>query len=102
MRFARAARLALGAACALAAFACRKSAAPAAGSVRGGPPRGDAVWFTDAAAAGDAGIEDRLARVSAAVFLPARRSHGRQRALGPSRERRPASSARARVRWSWS
>ncbi len=56
---------------ALGGFGCRKSSAPAAGSVRGGPPKGDAVWFTDVAAAGDAGIEDRLARIAAAVFLPA-------------------------------
>ncbi len=43
-----------------------------AGAASGGPPRGDAVWFTDAAALADPGIEDRLARLSAAaLFLPA-------------------------------
>ncbi len=69
MRSARLALLASAAAFAIAGFGCRKSAARD-GSARSGPPRGDAVWLTDAAAAGDAGIEDRLARVSAAVFLP--------------------------------
>jgi len=67
----RAAFLAGLAACVLGGLGCRRSATPAApGSVRVGPPKGDAVWFSDAAAAGDPGIEDRLARLSAAVFLP--------------------------------
>jgi hypothetical protein len=55
----------------LAIAACRRAHDGTAAG-KAGPPRGDAVWFTDAAAVAEPGIEDRLARVSAvAVFLPA-------------------------------
>lgn len=55
----------------LLAAGCRRApAAAAAGSTRA--PKGDAVWFADAAAAGEAGIEDSIRRIGAvAVFLPA-------------------------------
>ena len=55
------------------AGACRKGNETSSSAARpGGPPKGDAVWFTDTAGAIEAGMEERLARVSAtAVFLPA-------------------------------
>ncbi len=38
------------------------------------PPRGDVIWLVDPAAAGEAGLEQQLARLgSAALFLPAGR-----------------------------
>ncbi len=57
----------------VAGAACRRAPAgreAATGQVA--PPQGDTVWFTDAAAAGEPGFEDRLAGLGAvAVFLPA-------------------------------
>jgi hypothetical protein len=55
------------------AGACRKGEGTSSSATRpGGPPKGDAVWFTDPAGAIEAGMEERLARVpAAAVFLPA-------------------------------
>lgn len=58
----------------LLAAACRRGAEEsAAGASRpGGPPKGDAVWFTNPAGAIEPGMPERLARLSAAaVFLPA-------------------------------
>lgn len=55
--------------CAPAACSRRDAAAPPPE-----PPRGDAVWFTEATGAGDAGIEETLGRFRcAAVYLPVRR-----------------------------
>jgi hypothetical protein len=58
---------------ALLAAACgRKPEKDAAASRPGGPPKGDAVWFTDPAGALEPGMDERLMRLSAAaVFLPA-------------------------------
>jgi hypothetical protein len=59
-------------AAALAATACRKAEEPSAVGQPGGPPKGDAIWFADPAGAIEAGMAERLARLSAsAVFLPA-------------------------------
>lgn len=62
------------AAAGLLAAACRRGAEEsAAGASRpGAPPKGDAVWFTNPAGAIEPGMQERLARISAAaVFLPA-------------------------------
>jgi hypothetical protein len=68
----RVARFGLAAAVLLTA-ACRKGPETSSAAGRpGGPPRGDALWFADPAGAVEAGIEERLKRLSAAaVFLPA-------------------------------
>ena len=89
--------------------ACRKGneTSSSARAVRASPPKGDAVWFTDPAGAIEAGMEERLARVSAtAVFLPAGRTehsgraadiHGRlRRRPVPSRPLRSCSWSRER------
>ena len=60
-------------AAALLASSCGKGpeASSAAGRP-GGPPKGDAIWFANPAGAIEAGMDERLARLSAAaVFLPA-------------------------------
>ena len=50
---------------------CRK-VEESSGAARPKPPRGDAIWFADPAGAVEAGMDERLARLSAAaVFLPA-------------------------------
>ena len=56
---------------AVVASGCRR--APAPGSASGGlAPRGDAIWLSDPASAGQAGLEDSLQRMgAAALFLPA-------------------------------
>jgi hypothetical protein len=69
----RAVALVLAAAAAASGAGCRRASEHAlkAGGP-GEPPKGDAVWFTDAAALGDPALEDALAKVSAAaVFVPA-------------------------------
>jgi hypothetical protein len=58
-------------AAALLVVSCRKGTESSA-AARARPPRGDAVWFANPAGAVEAGMEERLARLSAAaVFLPA-------------------------------
>ena len=103
VRFARAARLALGAACALAAFACRKSAAPAAGCGPRRPPKGRRGLVhrrRGRRRRGDRGPARRGFRPRS--FCRAEKSRSRNGRWGLRAERRPAASARARVRWSWS
>lgn len=54
------------------AAACRKAAAPvSAAEAARQPPKGDVIWLLDPAGAGEAGLEQQLARLgSAALFLP--------------------------------
>jgi hypothetical protein len=56
----------------LLAGACRRESDRGASGSQRPVPKGDAVWLTDAGAAGEPGLEDRVQRIGAsALFLPA-------------------------------